>query len=63
MLTLYSLDFNWERTGLGAVVHVCEHAGWCTGVHQCDGVIREQAAGFESILAQRCYKFPLQLKP
>lgn len=44
-------------------MHSCKHAGWCAGVHQCDDMIQEQAAGFEPILAQRCYKFPLELKP
>lgn len=62
MLALYGLEFNWEKTDLGAVVHVCKHTRQCTGAYKCDGMIQEQAEGFEAILTQHRYKFPVELK-
>jgi len=46
-LTLCRLEFNWEKAGLGAAVHVCKHTGRCAGARRRDSTIRDQAAGFE----------------
>lgn len=58
---LHSLDFNWEKAGLGLLGMSGSTPG-CSGAQHRDSSIPEQAQGFQLLLAQHCCKFSLVFK-